>query len=85
GDLGELTEEGHLKITGRKKDLIVTAGGKNVAPGPMEDRMRAHPLVSQAVVIGDGRPFVSVLVTLDEEALEKWKIEHSVPEHTSIR
>ncbi|WP_048759615.1 AMP-dependent synthetase/ligase [Corynebacterium vitaeruminis] len=85
GDLGELTEEGHLKITGRKKDLIVTAGGKNVAPGPMEDRMRAHPLVSQAVVIGDGRPFVSVLVTLDEEALEKWKIEHSVSEHTSIR
>lgn len=85
GDLGELTEEGYLKITGRKKDLIVTAGGKNVAPGPMEDRMRAHPLVSQAVVIGDGRPFVSVLVTLDEEALAKWKIEHSVPEHTSIR
>lgn len=85
GDLGELTEEGHLKITGRKKDLIVTAGGKNVAPGPMEDRMRAHPLVSQAVVIGDGRPFVSVLVTLDHEALAKWKIEHSIPEHTSTR
>lgn len=85
GDLGELTEEGHLKITGRKKDLIVTAGGKNVAPGPLEDRMRAHPLVSQAVVIGDGRPFVSVLVTLDEAALEKWKIERSVSEHTSIR
>ncbi|MDO5029773.1 MAG: long-chain fatty acid--CoA ligase [Corynebacterium sp.] len=85
GDLGELTDEGHLKITGRKKDLIVTAGGKNVAPGPMEDRMRSHPLVSEAVVIGDGRPFVSVLVTLDPEALTKWKIEHSIPEHTSIR
>lgn len=85
GDLGELTEEGDLKITGRKKDLIVTAGGKNVAPGPMEDRMRAHPLVSQAVVVGDGRPFVSVLVTLDPEALAKWKVEHSVSENTSIR
>lgn len=85
GDLGELTEGGELKITGRKKDLIVTAGGKNVAPGPMEDRMRSHPLVSQAVVVGDGRPFVSVLVTLDQETLAKWKIEHSISEHTSIR
>ena len=85
GDIGELDETGHLRITGRKKDLIVTAGGKNVAPGPMEDRMRAHPLVSQAVVIGDGRPFVSVLVTLDEEALAKWKVEHNVAESTSIR
>ena len=85
GDIGELDETGHLKITGRKKDLLVTAGGKNVAPGPMEDRMRAHPLVSQAVVIGDGRPFISVLVTLDEEAMAKWKVEHAVPENTSIR
>lgn len=85
GDLGELDETGHLRITGRKKDLIVTAGGKNVSPGPMEDRMRSHPLVSQAVVIGDGRPFVSVLVSLDEEAVEKWKAEHNVPEHTPVR
>ncbi len=85
GDLGELDETGHLRITGRKKDLIVTAGGKNVSPGPMEDRMRSHPLVSQAVAIGDGRPFVSVLVSLDEEAVEKWKAEHNVPEHTPVR
>ena len=85
GDLGELDDTGHLRVTGRKKDLIVTAGGKNVSPGPMEDRMRSHPLVSQAVVIGDGRPFISVLVTLDEEAVGKWKAEHNVPEQTSIR
>lgn len=83
GDIGELDETGHLRITGRKKDLIVTAGGKNVAPGPMEDRMRSHPLVSQAVVVGDGRPFVTVLVTLDPEALAKWKTEHNVAENLS--
>ncbi|MFD5867823.1 AMP-dependent synthetase/ligase [Corynebacterium sp. NPDC060344] len=85
GDLGELDETGHLRVTGRKKDLIVTAGGKNVSPGPMEDRMRSHPLVSQAVVIGDGRPFISVLVTLDEDAIAKWKAEHNIPEQTTIR
>ena len=85
GDLGELDDTGHLRVTGRKKDLIVTAGGKNVSPGPMEDRMRAHPLVSQAVVIGDGRPFISVLITLDEEAVGKWKAEHNVPEQTTVR
>ena len=85
GDLGELDETGHLRITGRKKDLIVTAGGKNISPGPMEDRMRSHPLVSQAVVIGDGRPFISVLITLDEEAVGKWKAEHNVPEQTTVR
>ncbi len=85
GDLGELDDTGHLRVTGRKKDLIVTAGGKNVSPGPMEDRMRSHPLVSQAVVIGDGRPFISVLITLDEEAVGKWKAEHNVPEQTTVR
>lgn len=85
GDIGELDPTGHLRITGRKKDLIVTAGGKNVAPGPMEDRMRSHPLVGEAVVIGDGRPFVSVLVALDDEALAKWKLEHNIPEHTSVQ
>ena len=85
GDLGELDDTGHLRVTGRKKDLIVTAGGKNVSPGPMEDRIRSHPLVSQAVVIGDGRPFISVLVTLDEEAVGKWKAEHNVPEQTTVR
>jgi long-chain acyl-CoA synthetase len=73
GDLGELDEDGHLRVTGRKKDIIVTAGGKNVAPAVLEDRLRAHPLVSQCMVVGDGRPYVACLVTLDEEALEAWK------------
>ncbi len=73
GDLGELDDDGHLRVTGRKKDIIVTAGGKNVAPAVLEDRLRAHPLVSQCIVIGDGRPYIACLVTLDEEALEAWK------------
>ena len=73
GDLGELDDDGHLRVTGRKKDIIVTAGGKNVAPAVLEDRLRAHSLVSQAMVVGDGRPYVACLVTLDEEALEAWK------------
>lgn len=84
GDLGSLDDEGYLTITGRKKDLLVTAGGKNVSPGPMEDRMRAHPLISQAVVIGDGQRFISVLVTLDEDALGRWKTEHSLPANATI-
>ena len=74
GDLGELLEVRILVITGRKKDLIVTAGGKNVSPGPMEDSLRAHPLISQAMVVGDGKPFVGLLVTLDEDALNRWKL-----------
>lgn len=69
GDLGRLTERGMLRITGRKKEVIVTAGGKNVIPGTYEDLIRASPLVSQCVVIGDGKPFISALVTLDEETL----------------
>ena len=73
GDLGELDDDGHLRVTGRKKDIIVTAAGKNVAPAVLEDRLRAHPLVSQCMVVGDGRPYVACLVTLDEEALEAWK------------
>jgi long-chain acyl-CoA synthetase len=76
GDLGELDEDGHLRVTGRKKDIIVTAGGKNVAPAVLEDRLRAHPLVSQCIVVGDGRPYVACLVTLDEEALEAWQGRH---------
>src|ERR1700729_2651560 len=76
GDLGELDDDGHLRVTGRKKDIIVTAGGKNVAPAVLEDRLRAHSLVSQAMVVGDGRPYVAALVTLDEEALEAWKGRH---------
>jgi long-chain acyl-CoA synthetase len=72
GDIGELDDDGFLRITGRKKELIVTAAGKNVAPAPLEDRVRAHPLVSQAVVVGDGRPFVAALVTLDAETSVQW-------------
>jgi long-chain acyl-CoA synthetase len=72
GDLGELDDDGFLKITGRKKEIIVTAGGKNVAPAVLEDRIRAHRLVSQCIVVGDQRPFIAALITLDEEALPAW-------------
>ena len=72
GDIGELDEEGYLRITGRKKELIVTAGGKNVAPAVLEDRLRAHPLVSQCMVVGDRRPYVTALITLDQEAIGPW-------------
>ncbi|TFV79133.1 long-chain fatty acid--CoA ligase [Blastococcus sp. CT_GayMR19] len=72
GDLGELDDEGFLKITGRKKEIIVTAGGKNVAPAVLEDRIRAHRLVSQCIVVGDNRPYIAALITLDEEALPGW-------------
>ena len=72
GDIGDLDDDGYLRITGRKKELIVTAAGKNVAPAPLEDRIRAHPMISQAVVVGDARPFVAALITLDEEALATW-------------
>ncbi len=72
GDLGEISDDGFLTITGRKKELIVTAAGKNVAPAVLEDRLRAHPLVSQCVVVGDNKPFIAALVTLDAEALPAW-------------
>ena len=72
GDLGALDSEGFLTITGRKKELIVTAGGKNVAPAVLEDRVRAHPLVSQCMVVGDNKPFIAALVTLDAEAIKGW-------------
>ncbi len=72
GDIGQLDGEGFLRITGRKKEILVTAGGKNVAPAVLEDRIRAHALVSQALVVGDGRPFVAALVTIDAEALPAW-------------
>src|SRR5215467_8728556 len=73
GDIGELDDDGFLRVTGRKKELIVTAGGKNVAPAVLEDRIRAHPLVSQVLVVGDARPYVASLITLDEESVEIWK------------
>ena len=72
GDLGDLDEDGFLKITGRKKEILVTAGGKNVAPAVLEDRLRAHPLISQCLVVGDGKPFIAALVTIDEEMLPGW-------------
>ena len=72
GDLGALDEQGFLTITGRKKELIVTAGGKNVAPAVLEDRVRAHPLVSQCLVVGDNKPFIAALVTLDADAMKGW-------------
>jgi long-chain acyl-CoA synthetase len=72
GDLGKLDDEGFLYIVGRKKELIVTAGGKNVAPAVLEDRLRAHPLVSQCMVVGDNQPFIAALVTIDQDALKSW-------------
>jgi long-chain acyl-CoA synthetase len=76
GDIGQLDGEGFLRITGRKKELIVTAGGKNVAPTVLEDRARAHPLVSQVMVVGDDRPFIAALVTIDVEAFPAWAEEN---------
>lgn len=76
GDIGSLDDEGFLRITGRKKELIVTAGGKNVSPAVLEDRLRAHPLVSHCMVVGDNRPYVAALVTIDEESLPHWKKQH---------
>jgi long-chain acyl-CoA synthetase len=72
GDIGEIDGDGFVKITGRKKELIVTAGGKNVAPAVLEDRLRAHPLVSQCMVVGDAKPFIACLVTIDPEAIGPW-------------
>ncbi|MEU7021004.1 AMP-dependent synthetase/ligase [Streptomyces sp. NPDC046203] len=79
GDIGTLDEDGYLTITGRKKEILVTAGGKNVAPAVIEDRIRAHALVAECMVVGDGRPFVAALVTLDEEFLGRWAAEHGKP------
>jgi long-chain acyl-CoA synthetase len=84
GDIGELDDDGYLRITGRKKELIVTAGGKNVAPAVLEDRLRAHALVSQCMVVGDQRPFIGCLVTLDTEALPGWLKAHGKDEGTPL-
>ncbi|CAN5137058.1 AMP-dependent synthetase/ligase [soil metagenome] len=72
GDIGELDDEGYLTITGRKKEIIVTAGGKNVSPAQLEDPIRANPIIGQVIVVGDQKPFVSALITLDEEMLPVW-------------
>lgn len=82
GDLGSLDEDGYLRITGRKKEIIVTAGGKNVAPAILEDRFRGHPIVSQVVAVGDKRPFIGALVTLDAEMLPGWLKSHDLPAMT---
>lgn len=84
GDIGELDEDGFLAITGRKKELIITAGGKNVAPALLEDPLRANPLVSQAVVIGDAKPFVSVLLSIDEEMLPLWLENNGIKEKLTL-
>ena len=84
GDLGELDEDGYLKITGRKKEIIVTAGGKNVAPAVLEDRLRAHPLISQSMVVGDRQPFIAVLVTIDEDAWPSWLAEAGLPAGSTV-
>jgi long-chain acyl-CoA synthetase len=84
GDIGALDDEGFLSVTGRKKELIVTAGGKNVAPAVLEDRLRAHPLISQTMVVGDNRPFIACLVTLDTEALDHWKSQHGKPAESTV-
>jgi long-chain acyl-CoA synthetase len=76
GDLGKLDEDGFLSIVGRKKELIVTAGGKNVAPAVLEDRLRAHPLVSQCMVVGDNKPFIAALITIDAEMSKGWIAAH---------
>jgi long-chain acyl-CoA synthetase len=84
GDIGELDGEGFLTITGRKKEMIVTAGGKNVAPAVLEDRLRMHAIISQCMVVGDGRPFIGVLVTIDQEAFGPWKAQHGKPADATV-
>lgn len=85
GDLGRISETGHIYITGRQKDLIVTAGGKNISPAPMEEILREHPLISQALIVGDGKPFPGLLVTLDDEEFERWKKENNIPASKTVK
>jgi long-chain acyl-CoA synthetase len=84
GDLGALDDDGYLAITGRKKELLVTAGGKNVAPAVLEDRLRSHWIVSQCMVVGDSRPYIAALVTIDPESFPVWKAEHGKHASASI-
>ncbi|MDV8024047.1 long-chain fatty acid--CoA ligase [Rhodococcus sp. IEGM 1330] len=76
GDLGSVDDDGYITISGRKKELIVTAGGKNVSPAGLEDQLRAGALISQAVVVGDQKPFIGALITLDPDAFDRWKSAH---------
>ena len=84
GDIGEIDDQGFVKITGRKKELIVTAGGKNVAPAVLEDRLRANWLVSQCMVVGDQQPFIAALVTIDPESFPGWLKQAGKPEGSTI-
>lgn len=88
GDIGELDADGYLTITGRKKDVIITTGGKNVAPAPLEDWLRAHPLVGQCMVVGDNRPYITALITLEPDGLLHWRQMHkkqTVPIYELVR
>jgi long-chain acyl-CoA synthetase len=80
GDLGEIDPDGFIRITGRKKDIIITAGGKNITPANLENEIKQHPLVSQCVVVGDRRPYLVALVTLDPEEAVAYAKEHDLPE-----
>ena len=82
GDIGELDDDGFLRITGRKKEIIVTAGGKNVSPAILEDRLRANALISQCMVVGDQKPFIAALITLDPDSLPAWNEAHGKPADT---
>ena len=84
GDIGEIDDDGYVKITGRKKEIIVTANGKNVAPAVIEDRVRAHWLVSQCLVVGDNKPFIAALITIDPEAFPQWLAQTGRPSSTTI-
>ncbi|WP_165521723.1 AMP-dependent synthetase/ligase [Micromonospora zingiberis] len=79
GDLGRLDDDGYLRITGRTKEIMVTAAGKNLAPAPIEERIRAHPLVSQVMLVADGRPYAAALVTVDPQAWQRWRNQHGHP------
>jgi long-chain acyl-CoA synthetase len=84
GDIGALDDDGMLSITGRKKELLVTAGGKNVAPAVLEDPLRANPLIGQVVVIGDNKPFIGAIVSLDSEMLPIWLANHDGDKTMSV-
>jgi len=84
GDIGSLDDEGYLTITGRKKEILVTAGGKNVAPAVIEDRIRAHALIGEVMVVGDRKPFIACLVTVDEDFFPKWKELNGKPAEATV-
>ncbi|NLG54779.1 MAG: long-chain fatty acid--CoA ligase [Rhodococcus sp.] len=84
GDLGSIDDDGFISITGRKKEILVTAGGKNVSPAQLEDSLRSHALISQAIVVGDQQPFIGALITIDADALPAWNEQHGKPADTKV-